>query len=245
MQQKKVFITGANKSIGYHTAKALLNKGYFVYLGSRDLEKGKAAVANFKTEGLTGVMPVQIDVTNTDSITQAYKTIAKTTDILDVLINNAGILGEVPQDASETSLTNIKNVFNTNFFGTIAVTQQFLPLLKPALNPVIVNVTSGLASLSLHADPDWKYYHFKGGAYAPSKTALNAYTQALAYDLKHFKVNAVDPGYTATDFNNHSGTESVASSGIFVANYAMLAEDGPTGKFFSHEMKGTNKEYPW
>jgi NAD(P)-dependent dehydrogenase (short-subunit alcohol dehydrogenase family) len=110
-----------------------------------------------------------------------------------------------------------------------------LELLKKSDQPRIVNVTSDLGSLTLHNDPSWVYYAFKGAAYGPSKTALNAYTVALAYELRDtpFKVNAVNPGYTATDFNQHRGTKSVGEAASLIAQYAMLDTNGPTGKYIS------------
>jgi NAD(P)-dependent dehydrogenase (short-subunit alcohol dehydrogenase family) len=123
----------------------------------------------------------------------------------------------------------------------------FLGLLRAAPQPRIVNVTSGLASLSLHDDPSWKYYRVKRAAYGPSKTALNAYTIALAYELRDspFKINAVDPGFTATDFNQHRGTGTVTDAAKIIVKYATLDADGPTGKFFSNESEREDQLYPW
>ena len=126
-------------------------------------------------------------------------------------------------------------------FRTIAVTQAFLDLLEKSEAPRIVNVTSGLASLTLHSDPSWKFYSIKGVAYGPSKTALNAYTIALAYELKDtaFKINAVDPGFTRTDFNQHQGTGTVRDAAERLVKYAMVGGDGPTGAFFSDDNSET------
>jgi len=244
---KTALITGANKSIGFETARILAQQGYFIYLGSRDISKGEEAVARLKAEGLNNLEAVQIDISSKSSIEAAQKTISQKTDTLDLLINNAGILGSLPQNASTMPTDQIRDVFNTNFFGAIDVTQIFLALLARSETPVIVNVTSGLGSLTLHSDPSWAYYSFKAVAYGPSKTALNAYTVALAYELKDkgFKVNAVDPGYTATDFNQHNGHLSVQDSAAFVASYATIGADGPTGKFFSHDITDESHESPW
>lgn len=240
---KTALITGANKSIGFETARQLIKKGYFVYLGSRDLEKGKEAVASLKAEGLTQLQAIQIDVSNKDSIAAARNSITS----LDVLINNAGVAGGFPQEATKTDTAVIREVFDTNFFGTIDVTQAFLDLLRKSDAPVIVNVTSGLGSLTLHSDPNWKYYGVKGAAYGPSKTALNAYTIVLAYELREtpFRVNVVDPGYTATDFNHHSGPGTVEDAAAFVVKYATVPADGPTGKFFSKDYTEEGNESPW
>ena len=240
---KKVLITGANKSIGFETARQLLKKGYFVYLGSRDVAKGEQAVAQLKQEGLDQVELLQIDVSNPASVEAAGKKITE----LDVLINNAGILGGMGQSALTTDLATLQEVYNTNFFGVINVTQTFIEVLKKSAEPRIVNVTSGLGSLTLHSDPDWKYYQVKTAAYGTSKTALNAYTVVLAFELKDtaFKVNAVDPGYTQTDFNHHNGPGKVEDAAGIVVKYATLGADGPTGKFFSQDMDTADQESPW
>ncbi|WP_212005710.1 SDR family NAD(P)-dependent oxidoreductase [Chitinophaga sp. HK235] len=239
---KKALITGANKGIGLETARQLLNAGYFVYIGCRDAAKGAEAAALL---GNTNTAVIPLDVTNIDSIIEAREEIGRTTSQLDVLINNAGILGQLPQTPSAAPQAAIREVFETNFFGVINVTQTFLDLLKAAEQPRIVNVTSGLASLTLHSDPAWVYYPIKSAAYGPSKTALNAYTLALSYELRDtaFKVNAVDPGYTATDFNNHSGTGSVEGAAALLVRFATLEADGPTGKYFSNDRSG--EESPW
>jgi NAD(P)-dependent dehydrogenase (short-subunit alcohol dehydrogenase family) len=243
---KKVLITGANKSIGFETARQLLQKGYYVYLGSRDPGKGAEAVKKLKDEGLTNVEPLLIDVTDASSVEAAAKIVSEKTDALDVLINNAGILGGWEQKASSVDVNVVREVFDTNFFGVIQVTTAFIGLLCKSNEPRIVNVTSGLGSLTLHSDPNWKYYNVKGAAYGPSKTALNAYTVVLAHELKdtNFKVNAVDPGYTATDFNNHRGPGSIESAAAIVVKYATIGNDGPTGKYFSNEL-ADGEESPW
>lgn len=237
---KTALVTGANKSIGFEVTKQLLDLGYHVYLGSRDLEKGKAAVAQLKS---TEVEAIAIDVSDQASIDMARKKI----DSLDVLINNAGISGGFPQNASTLDTNVIREVFDTNFFGTINITKAFLDLLKKSDAPRIINVTSGLASLTMHNDPNWKYYNIKGGAYGPSKTALNAYTVALAYELRDttFKINAVDPGYTATDFNQHRGPGTVEDAAARIVKYAVIDENGPTGKFFSDDNNAGTGVSPW
>jgi len=240
---KKVLITGANKSIGFEAARQLLTQGYFVYLGARDLAKGEEAVTKLKAEGLDNVQAIQIDVTSPESITAASKQI----DSLDVLINNAGISGDFPQKAAEVKIDTVRVVFDTNFFGVINVTQAFLDILKKSDEPRIVNVTSGLGSLTLHSDPNWKYYQVKSAAYGPSKSALNAYTIVLAFELKNtkFKVNAVDPGYTATDFNHHNGPGTVEDAAARLVKYATIGQDGPTGGFFSDDNNPETGVSPW
>ncbi|TWF41728.1 NAD(P)-dependent dehydrogenase (short-subunit alcohol dehydrogenase family) [Chitinophaga polysaccharea] len=234
---KSVFITGANRSIGFETAKRLWNDGYFVYIGSRDQGKGEAAAAQIGSERIA---VVQLDVTDPSSIQAAHNQVSSTTGSLDVLINNAGILGGYAQQAINAPGSTIREVFDTNFFGVISLTQALMNLLQKSAQPRIVNVTSGLASLTNHSDPSWKYYNVKGAAYGPSKTALNAYTVVLAYELRDtaFKVNAIDPGYTATDFNQHRGTGTVEDAAAIIVRFATLDENGPTGKFYSNDAAG-------
>ncbi|MHA4810018.1 SDR family NAD(P)-dependent oxidoreductase [Flavitalea flava] len=146
-----------------------------------------------------------------------------------------------------TLIHDIQEVFNTNFFGAINVTQIFLELLKNSENPRICNVTSGLASLSLHSYPNWKYYPFKMASYVSSKAALNSYTVLLAYELKDlpFKVNAVDPGCTATDFNRFNGPGTVESAATFIIKHTLTDKNAPTGRFFNNDIKDESEEGPW
>jgi NAD(P)-dependent dehydrogenase (short-subunit alcohol dehydrogenase family) len=244
---KKVLITGANKSIGLETARQLLKSGYFVYLGTRSLEKGLAAVDKLKAEGLDHVQAIQLDVGNTDSVLAARHEIGTMTEVLDVLINNAGINGGFPQSALEASIDQFQEVFNTNLYGVVRVTQAFIDLLRKSAEPRIVNVSSSGASLTLHGDPTWKYYTHKAALYPSSKAALNMYTINLAYELRDttFKVNAVCPGFVATDFNNHRGTGTVQEAGMRISKYAMIGADGPTGKFIAEDYNPETGETPW
>ncbi|MEP6806871.1 MAG: SDR family NAD(P)-dependent oxidoreductase, partial [Flavobacterium sp.] len=207
---KTVLITGANRSIGLELVKEFSKKGLFVYLGTRDLEKGQGVVKELSENGFQNIKAIQIDVTKPHTILAAANSVESEQGKLDILINNAGISGPLPQSAFDTSINDIQNVFDTNFFGVISVTQAFLELLKKSESARISNITSGLGSLALHSDPNWKYYNFKATSYVTSKAALNAYTIVLAYELRDlpFKVNVIDPGYTATDFNHHSGPGS-------------------------------------
>jgi NAD(P)-dependent dehydrogenase (short-subunit alcohol dehydrogenase family) len=234
---KSAFVTGANKSIGFETAKRLAQLGYFVYIGSRDKTNGLRAVENLKAMGLTNVECIQLDVTDINSIKAARQELAAKTRKLDILINNAGISGGFPQPATQVSIDTLRLVFETNFFGAVQVTQEFMPLLKESDQPRIVNVTTELSSLTNHSDPNWQFAQFKPAAYGPSKTALNAFTVMLAAELKdtNFKVNCVCPGYTATDFNNHTGYKKVEDAATAIVTYAVLDKDGVTGKFLSAE----------
>ncbi|UHG94799.1 SDR family oxidoreductase [Spirosoma oryzicola] len=244
---KQVLITGANKGIGFETARQLLQNGYYVYIGSRSLENGQAAVEKLKAEGLTQVEAVQLDVTNSESVRAAREEIGRKTDVLDVLVNNAGINGGMPQSSLEASVDQFERVFNTNLYGVVRVTQAFIDLLKKSVQPRIVNVSSSGSSLTLQSDPTWTYYSHKAALYPSSKAALNMYTIDLAYQLRDtaFKVNAVCPGFVATDFNNHRGTGTVQEGGTRIAKYAMIGQDGPTGKFIAEEHNPQTGETPW
>lgn len=244
---KKALITGANKSIGFETARQLLQKGYYVYLGSRNLDNGQEAVEKLKAEGLNEVEAIQIDVSNDESVKEARAEIGTKTEVLDVLINNAGITGGMPQGALVADIDQFKKVFDTNLFGVIRVTQAFIDLVKKSAEPRIVNVSSSQGSLTLATDTSNKYYNHKGSVYQPSKSALNMYTIILAYELKDtaIKVNAVDPGFIKTDFNNHRGTGTVEEAGARIVKYSIIGNDGPTGKFFSEEYNPATGEIPW
>jgi NAD(P)-dependent dehydrogenase (short-subunit alcohol dehydrogenase family) len=246
-KMKKVLITGANKSIGFETARQLLQKGYYIYLGSRDLANGQEAVDKLKAEGLNNVEAVAIDVSSDESVKAARVEIGKKTEVLDLLINNAGISGGQPQTALTLNVDTMQKVYNVNVYGVVRVTQVFIDLLKRSDEPRIVNVSSSQGSLTLHSDPTSKYYNFKGAIYLSSKSALNMYTINLAYELKDtaFKVNAVDPGFTHTEFNNFRGTGTVEDAGARIVKYAIIGQDGPSGKYFSEEINPETGEIPW
>ena len=244
---KKALITGANKSIGFHTARLLLQQDFYVFIGSRTLQNGEAAVSQLKAEGFENLEAVQLDVTDDASVASAREAVGQKTTVLDVLINNAGISGGFPQTSLEASTEMFKSVYDTNVFGVVRVTQAFVDLLRKSDEPRIVNVTSGLGSLTLSADPNWMYYNINGAVYNSSKAALNMYTIKLAYELREtpFKVNAIDPGYTKTDFNHHSGPGTVEVAAARVAKYALIGADGPTGRFFSEENDPETDFIPW
>ncbi|SHL60754.1 NAD(P)-dependent dehydrogenase, short-chain alcohol dehydrogenase family [Chitinophaga jiangningensis] len=239
---RKVLITGANKGLGYELAKYLLQQGYFVYIGARSKALGQQAVDALHQEGLTNSTLLEIDLASEESITRAAATFGSKETTLDILINNAGILGRRQNPEQPLTIKDVREVFETNLFGTIAVTEAFLPYLEKSELAVIENITSDLSSLTLHQDPNWLLYKAKSITYGPSKTALNAYTVALAYEYKdrNFKINCVTPGWTSTDFNGHSGGKSAAENCVNLAKYAMLDANGPTGKFFGEE-----GELPW
>ena len=245
---KKVFITGANKDIGFATAKLLLQKGYYVYLGSRSNQKGSSAVDKLKAEGLTNVECLEIDLTDDNSVKTAREKLGKTTDTLDVLINNAGINGgSDPYTALEAQPEEFKAAFDVNVIGTSRVTKAFIDLLKNSGEPRIVNLSTSVGSLSLQSDPNWPAYNYaKYTVYAASKAALNMYTIHLAYEFRdtNFKINAVCPGLTATDFTFGNGGE-VETAARRVVKYATIDQNGPTGKFFSEETNPETEEIDW
>ena len=237
---KTVLITGANKGIGFETAKQLAQLGYFVYLGSRDKKKGLDAITKLKELGISTVDCLEIDVTNIDSIIKARQELESKLQGLDVLINNAGIAGDMPQNISTVETENLRKVFETNFFGAVQTTQQFIPLLKKSNEPIIVNVSSELGSLAIHTkrqNPNYELFD----AYSCSKTALNSFTVMLANEFidTNFKINSVSPGYTATDLNQHRGLQTVEQGAKFIVKYATLGIDGPTGGYFKEQ------EIPW
>ena len=213
------------------------NWGYFVYLGSRDKAKGLDAITKLKDAGISNVELIELDVTDINSIKQAKKELETKIEALDILINNAGISGERPQNASGIELENVRKVFETNFFGVIQTTQQFIDLLKKSDEPRIVNVSSELGSFAIQSNPDSEFYDYKLTAYCSSKTALNAFTVMLAYEFKNtnFKINSVSPGYTATDLNQYRGTQPVAQGASVIVKYATLDKNGETGKFYNEK----------
>ncbi|WP_139923898.1 SDR family oxidoreductase [Hymenobacter sp. DG01] len=244
---KSALVTGANKGIGLEVAKLLAQHGFFVYIGSRNLKSGEAAVEQLKATGLTTLAAVQLDVTNPDSIQAARKSIEAKTPVLDVLVNNAGISGGMSQSARQTTLGQFQEVFATNVFGVAGVTQAFLDLLEKSPEPRIVNVSTAMASLTLFADFDNANSAYRLPVYQASKAALNMYTLNLAHELRDtpFKVNAVCPGYTQTDFTGHQGTSTVEEAGQRIVKYALIGSDGPTGKYFSEEYFPAPATCPW
>lgn len=244
---KTALVTGANKSIGLEVARQLAQNGFFVYLGSRSLESGSAAAEKLKADGISNIEAIQLDVTDEESISAARAAIGEKTEVLDVLVNNAGISGGFPQSALDATIDQFKTVYATNVFGVVSVTQAFIDLLKKSPEPRIVNVTSAMGSLTLAADPSVPGYDNKMAVYQSSKSALNMYTVNLAYELRDlpFKVNMVCPGYTKTDFTGHQGTSTVEEAGQRIAKYALIGQDGPTGKFISEEYFPEPASCPW
>jgi len=244
---KTALVTGANKGIGLEVVKQLAKNGFFVYLGCRNLENGFEAIKKLRADGIENIEAVKLDVTNQDSINAAQAEIGSKTDALDVLVNNAGISGGFPQSALDATIDQFHTVYETNVFGVVRVTQTFIELLKKSTRPRIVNVSTAMASLALAADSSSLGYDNKLAVYQSSKSALNMYTINLAYALRdtRFKVNAVCPGWTKTDFTGHQGTSTVEEAGMRITRYALIGQDGPTGKFFSEEYFPGPASCPW
>jgi NAD(P)-dependent dehydrogenase (short-subunit alcohol dehydrogenase family) len=234
-------VTGGNKGIGLETVRELGKAGMTVLLAARDGNVGEAATAGLRDEGLD-VRAIVLDVTKPQTIDAAAAEIDKTFGRLDVLVNNAGITD--PQDGlpGAASIEAIRRIFETNFFGVLAVTQAMLPLVRKSAAGRIVNVSSTLGSLTMNADPSWAYAAVKITGYNSSKAALNMLTVQLAYELRdtNIKVNTINPGYTATDLNGHRGTQTVEEGARGPVKYALLPDDGPTGGYFSW-----NQAEPW
>ncbi|GAA3944293.1 SDR family NAD(P)-dependent oxidoreductase [Microbacterium soli] len=224
------FITGANKGLGKETARQLIAAGHTVLLGARDENRGMAAAAEL------GATFIRIDVTDGASVARAAERIAGEGGI-DVLINNAGVEGRGPGNTilapAETTAEDVRAVFDVNVFGTMRVTHALLPLLERSAAPVIVNVASGLASLSMLSDPSGPTHFYPGIAYPASKAVVNTITIQLAKALPRFRVNSVEPGFTRTDLNGNTGTQSVEVGARHIVRMAMVSPDGPTGTFAS------------
>jgi NAD(P)-dependent dehydrogenase (short-subunit alcohol dehydrogenase family) len=234
-RQQVALITGANKGIGREIARQLGRRGMRVLLGARDAERGEAAAQALRAEGLDARF-IHLDVTRRETVEEAARRIEAEPGRLDVLINNAAIAGLVEGRSAPSALPldAIRATYETNVFGPILVTQLMLPLLRRAPAARIVNMSSGLGSLTLMSDPASQYAHFSGPGYSATKSALNAVTVAFAHELRptRIKVNAADPGYTATDLNGHTGTRSVEQAAKVAIQLATLDDGGPTGGFF-------------
>ncbi|MFE9888865.1 SDR family oxidoreductase [Streptomyces scopuliridis] len=220
-------ITGANKGLGFETARRLIAAGHTVYVGSRDPERGRRAAERL------GARMVVIDVTDDVSVDAAARTI-EADGGLDVLVNNAGIEGNAV-GAAEATADMLRPLFDTNVFGVVRVTHAFLPLLRRSAAPVVVNVSSGLASKTLVSTVGTPTYAYPGVAYPASKAALNMVTVQYAKALPEMRINAVEPGYTATDLNKHSGTQTVEEGAEIIVRMAQVGPDGPTGGYFDVE----------
>lgn len=244
MSQKKVaFVTGANRGIGFETARALAEKGIYVVLGTRDIAKGKAAAQKLLDKKYE-VDAIAFDTTNPAHHRAAAEYFEKKFGRLDILINNAGMMAPEDKTHGTSNLpTNaLRTTFDVNFFAPVAVTQALLPLLKKSPAARIVNVSSILGSSTLHSDPTSPIYGGKYFAYDISKTALNAFTIHLAHELKStkIKVNSIHPGWVKTDMGGPEAPIDLQDGCKSSVELALLPEDGPTGGFF-HQ----GERLPW
>lgn len=241
VHRKVALVTGANKGIGFEIARQLGKQGITVLVGARSADRGKEAVQKLRKEGYEAHQ-ILIDVTDEVSIGKAAATIADTYGHLDILINNAGISRERGQTPSETSVLTIKETFETNVFGVVAVTNAMLPLLRRSEAGRIVNLSSSMGSLTFAADPNSQYAKLILLAYNSSKTALNSVTLEYAKELRGtpIKINAVSPGYVATDLNQHKGYLTPEQGAAAPVRLALINNDGPSGTF-----QDMNGETPW
>jgi len=251
MNDKRVaLVTGANQGVGLQVAKELVANGATVFVGSRNFERVEAAAEAIGP----GAIPIQLDVTDAASIAAAAARIRTESGRLDLLVNNAGISNTTKGDmslieyakvtqASNASLDEVRAVWETNVFGVLAVYQAMLPLLRESSDARIVNVSSGVGSLTVNANPAYPMHAYFGPIYPASKTALNAITLAMMVELEptDIKVNLVTPGFTSTNLNGYEGGESVEDGSREVVRVALLGPDGPTGTFTRWE----NTTIPW
>ncbi len=222
-------ISGANRGLGFEVARQLAATGHQVWIGARDHARGQAAAAAL------GARFVQLDVTDDASVAAATETVGA----LDVLVNNAGISGG-RISPGEATVDDMRSVYETNVFGPVRLLRAFIPLLDNSPAPVIVNVSSGVGSLGLASDPESPLSEANFPVYASSKAALNMLTIRYAAAFPRMRINSVDPGFTATDFNDNRGTQTVEQGAEAIVRYALITGDGPTGGFFDK-----NGPEPW
>jgi NAD(P)-dependent dehydrogenase (short-subunit alcohol dehydrogenase family) len=223
-------ITGANKGLGFATARILIAAGNTVYLGSRDVERGLRAAEQL------GARTVQLDVTDDASVAAAVKSI-EAGGGLDVLVNNAGIQKEMGDDgavigAADVTADLMRQTFETNVFGVVRVLRAFLPVLQRSTDPVVVNVSSGLASITRVSTHGTPAYAYQGVAYPASKAAVNMITVQYAKAFPNMRINAVEPGFTKTDLNWNTGRQTVEQGAEVIARVAQMGPDDPTGRYF-------------
>jgi NAD(P)-dependent dehydrogenase (short-subunit alcohol dehydrogenase family) len=222
------FITGANKGLGFETARRLIEQGHTVLIGARDAQAGTAAAEKL------GARFVQIDVTNDESVSWAAADVEQHEGVLDVLINNAGVPGTYG-DPSGLTAADISSVLDVNVVGVVRTTTAFLPLLRKSADPVIINVSSSMGSLAATHDPSRAESRVIATSYTTSKAALTMLTTQYAKGLPDIRINAADPGYTATDFNGHSGPQTVTEGTDAVFRLATEGPGSGSGRFVDRE----------
>jgi NAD(P)-dependent dehydrogenase (short-subunit alcohol dehydrogenase family) len=237
---KVAFITGANKGIGFETARGLSKLGIAVVIGSRDEGRGRAAADKLRSEGIGSVGAVRFDVTRPEDHKEVARHLEGRYGKLDILVNNAGVQLEEADFGSAFNTTStvtpaiLRQTFETNFFSLVALTQTLLPLIRKAPVGRIVNLSSILGSLTLHSDPSSALYDKKAFAYDASKTTLNAFTVHLAQELRgtKIKVNSAHPGWVQTDMGGSAAPMPLSEGGKTSVQLATLPDDGPTGGYF-------------
>lgn len=240
-QTRIALVTGANKGIGLEIARQLAEAGVTVIIGARDPERGRTAAETLAARGLT-VEAIRLDVNDGKSITAAAETIRERHGRLDILVNNAGIVDAEDGPPTSASPEAARRIMETNFIGTLAVTQAMLPLLRLSAAGRIVNLSSSLGSLAVNGDPTSPYYSARLIGYNASKAALNMLTVQLAAELRGtpIVVNSVSPGYVKTDLTGHTGFMTPEEGARLPVEYALLGEDAVSGRFV--EPAG---ETPW
>nr|WP_295466613.1 SDR family oxidoreductase [Mesorhizobium sp.] len=234
-------VTGANKGIGLEIARQLSEAGLTVIIGARNLELGRAAAAELGSHGAP-VDVVRIDVNDDGSITEAADQIAARHGRLDILVNNAGIVDAADGPPTRSSTAAVRRIMETNFIGTLAVTQAMLPLLRKSQAGRIVNLSSALGSLSINSDPSSPFYSARLIGYNASKAAVNMLTAQLCAELRDtpIVVNSVSPGYVKTDLTGHTGFMTPAEGARMPVKYALLGDEAVSGRFV-----GPDGDTPW
>jgi NAD(P)-dependent dehydrogenase (short-subunit alcohol dehydrogenase family) len=235
--KKIALVTGGNKGIGFEICRNLAGAGCTVLLGARNAQRGQQAVRQLEQAGVEDIHFIEIDVTMQHTIKAAAEQIESRYGRLDILLNNAGV--NLPGDglpgAADPAV--VQRIFDTNFFGALRVAHTMLPLLRKSPAGRIVNISSGLGSLTYNSDPAWAGYDWKLIGYNASKAALNMLTVHLAYEVRDtkIKVNSANPGFTKTDLNDNTGTQPVEVGAVAAMRLALLDDDGPTGQTFSKD----------
>jgi NAD(P)-dependent dehydrogenase (short-subunit alcohol dehydrogenase family) len=238
---KIALITGANKGIGYELSRQLGKEGVTVLIAARNAALGDAAAGKLKAEGAHAYF-IELDVTKPETIAKAAQTVRMRYGRLDILVNNAGVVDKGDGLPSIADPEAVRRVLDVNFFGVLAVTQAMLPLMRNSASGRIVMISSGLGSLTWNADSRWPFAALKPLGYNGSKAILNMMTVQLAWELRdtQIKVNAVNPGYTATDLNGNTGTQTLEEGAAEAFRQALAPDGAPTGGFFE-----TGGVVPW
>ncbi|HEX8404359.1 MAG TPA: SDR family oxidoreductase [Duganella sp.] len=239
--KRVALVTGANKGIGLEIARQLAREQITVLVGARDRQRGEAAAEQLRGEGLDARF-IQLDVTDADSIAQAAATIGEHHGRLDILVNNAGIGDRADGAPDKADIEAVKRIFDTNFFGPLAVTQAMLPWLRMAPAARVVNMSSSLGSIAINGDRSSRYYGVRLAGYNASKAALNMLTVQLAEELRDtpIAVNAACPGYVSTDLNGHTGHLTPQQAAVTPVRLALLPDRKIHGQFVSAE-----GQVPW